>query len=403
MWESASEVSGKKSLVLSERRPLVSYLIRMNRPVPILYLSTKPDLSRGGQRSLLHLIQHLDRDRFSPHVVVPEPGPLSRELFHREVAVYSLDWPPFSPRHPLRLFRGALALRQIIRDVRPAVIHADAPRNCHLAAWVRGQAKLVMHLRVNTPDGFSDKLLAQEADRLIAVTQAVSGRFTHLPVALPKLRIIYNAVDTKLFKPAATKAEKLEIRKTFDLPRKKVLVGFLAGFVPLKRHDFLLDLWKDVLERAPDICLVLAGDQPVEERERLARRIEDEGLSRWVKMIGFVDDPEKLLPGLDFVVLPSTEEGFGRVLIEGAACGLPAVASDIPGVNEAVYREHTGVLVPLEDRKAWVVALSEMANDSDRRERMGNAALKYVLNHFTLENQATQIMAMYDKLLQERR
>ncbi|MFQ5894003.1 MAG: glycosyltransferase, partial [Nitrospinota bacterium] len=56
-------------------------------------------------------------------------------------------------------------------------------------------------------------------------------------------------------------------------------------------------------------------------------------------------------------VLPSIEEGFGRVLVEASACGLPVIASDIPGIDEAVRHEESGLLVKARSRQAWIEAL----------------------------------------------
>ncbi len=375
----------------------------MDKPVSILYLSSKPDLSRGGQRSLLHLLERLDRSRFTPVVIVPGPGSLARAAFKLKCRVFYLDWPALHPGQLPRLLDAARRFRHILKEVKPAIIHADAPRNAHFTAWLRGPVKLVMHLRVSTPDGFSDKLLALEADRLIAVSRGVAQRFTGIPMAHRKLRVIHNAVNPDVFTPASTQKMKLELRREFDLPRKKVLVGFLAGFVPLKRHDFILDLWPEVIEKAPDICLILAGDQPVEERNRIAQRIQNEGLERWVKMIDFVEHPDRLLPALDLVLLPSTEEGFNRVLLEAGACGLPAVASNIPAIEEAVRHEHTGALVELNDRATWINTIARFANDREMRHRMGTQARQYVEQRFSLERQVRLIMTLYDRMLEGRR
>ena len=83
---------------------------------------------------------------------------------------------------------------------------------------------------------------------------------------------------------------------------------------------------------------------------------------------------ESLYPGFDLFVLASHREGFPRAAMEGAACGLPIVASDIRGCRQVVDHGHTGLLVPARDAVALADAIATLAADPIRRQAMGRAA-----------------------------
>ncbi|HEB83744.1 MAG TPA: glycosyltransferase family 1 protein [Bacteroidetes bacterium] len=375
------------------------------RPGPhrVLYLSLLPDLSRGGQNSLLNLLGALDRSRVQPALVTPAEGALAQACRRRNIPVFIVPWPRSIVRAPGSLPRTLLRLSRVIRAFRPDIIHADAPRNAHLAALVRGRAKLVAHLRVADPDGFSDRLLSWEADALVAVSRGTALRFEGYPEARKrKLHLIYNAVDIERFHPVEP-AEKVKLREEFTLPIDRPVVGFIAGFIPMKRHAFLLELWGDVVESAGLALLALLGRGSEDAIDRLKEIIRRRGIENSVRFLPFVERPERFYPACDLVVLPSgvvdgETEGFPRVVIEAGACGVPAVVSDLPGTNEGVDHGRSGLALPPEDSGAWASELSELLLHPERREAMGRAARQYIVEHFSLNRHAEAVMNLYDEL-----
>ncbi len=418
--------------------------------LPVLYLSLRSDLTRGGQHSLLHLIENLDRTRYMPYVVAPEPGSFSRKLFLMGVPVYDCPLPHLNLSSIPALCKASRRLSSIINEVKPVIIHADAPRNTHLAALAKPvrtklvilrnalrrkmescidnkdrcktrcgcssdkvqrcmefiqstpPPKLVTHLRVANYDGLSDRLLAAETDGFIAISHGVAERFTRFPQPIPrKIRVVYNGVDIHSFTPVARK-EKQELRKEFNLPDDKPVVAFLAGFVPFKRHDFFLDIWSKIVEKSGGAFLAMAGHGPEEGRAKVEERIRKEGLQDTARVLPFVDKPERLLNACDMLVLPSDknrEEGFGRVVIEANACGLPVVASNIAGTREAVKHGETGFLRAPEDKRGWIDSVSMLLYDRTLREKMGANGRKWAVEKFSLELHAEDVMRYYDDLL----
>lgn len=368
-------------------------------PKPILYLTLRGDLLRGGQVSLLRLLERLDRRRITPIVGVPHDGPLAQRLRELDIEVKVLGpWPQFLRTSLFRYIGFLWQLRSAIRNLKPNIIHVDVPRLAHLVALVKGRAKLLMHLRVMTPDGLSDALLAGESDAMIAISHGVADRFRRFRRHIrDKITIVYNGIDVERFKPLG-KRERTAVRKQLSLAESQPLVTLLAAFDPIKRQEFALDIWEKVVE-ASDAHLVMAGGGDMALKARLQERIDSGELKGHVSLLDPTDKPEELLGAADVNLLTTVEEGFGRVIVESAACGMPSVASDSPGVRETILPGVTGVLLPASaTAEEWAERILELLNDAARRKNLGEKARTFAVERFSLEEHVARVMNVY-KLL----
>lgn len=148
-----------------------------------------------------------------------------------------------------------------------------------------------------------------------------------------------------------------------------VCVGRLAH---VKRQDELIEAAVIARRRVPDLRLILVGDGPL--RAELERRIALHDAGSWITLAGRLSHSEliELYRSAWLVASASLAEGWGLTLTEAAACGTPAVASDIRGHRSSVVDGVTGVLAPL-DRLGDTLA--EVLLDDALRARLGGAAL----------------------------
>jgi glycosyltransferase involved in cell wall biosynthesis len=102
---------------------------------------------------------------------------------------------------------------------------------------------------------------------------------------------------------------------------------------------------------------------------------------------------------VDAVVLPSYREGLPKGLIEAAACGLPLVATDVPGCREVVADGVDGLLVPPRSADALAQAIARLRDDSALAGRLGEAARRKALEHFDESIVIARTMAVYDELI----
>jgi glycosyltransferase involved in cell wall biosynthesis len=316
------------------------------------------------------------------------------------VRVHQLAWPRLLAR-PWKIPAAAARLREIAREADAEILHADAPRNAHLAA-IATRRPLVAHLRVATPDGLSDRLLAAETARMIAVSEAVARRFAaYLPRVRGKVRVVHNAVQTDRFRPL-TQDEKAHARRDHGLPPDRPVVVLLGAFVRFKRQEWFLRRWPGIIKRAGSALLVMAGRDPEGRAAQIQRLAGDLGVADSVRILPFLHRPELLFGAADLAVVPSSdtrEEGFPRVTIEAAACGLATVVTDGEGLREGVVHGRTGLLVGAEDGEGWQRSVAELLLHPARREAMGRAARAMAEERFSAEVHGEAVLGVYREIL----
>lgn len=124
----------------------------------------------------------------------------------------------------------------------------------------------------------------------------------------------------------------------------------------------------------------------------------DEGI---IEYWGRRDDMPAVLAAADIVCLPTYyREGMPRVLIEAAACGRPAITTDMPGCRDIVVDGTTGLLVAPRDVDGLVLAIERLAADPGLRSTLGLAAREHAVRHFPLDAVLASTLAVFDELLQ---
>ncbi len=114
--------------------------------------------------------------------------------------------------------------------------------------------------------------------------------------------------------------------------------------------------------------------------------------------MGWRDDAVKIISAYDVFVLPSLNEGMGRVLVEAMALGKPIVASNIGGIPDLVIHGKNGFLVPPKNPKELAKYIQILLEDEKKREKMGLAGKEMSLN-FSAENMVEKIEKLYGELL----
>ena len=122
----------------------------------------------------------------------------------------------------------------------------------------------------------------------------------------------------------------------------------------------------------------------------------DEGIVEWW---GHRRDMPSVLAESNVVCLPSYHEGLPKVLIEGAACGRPLIASDIAGCREVVRHMENGLLVKVKDAASLAAAIRTLVEDRELRVRLGKNGRQLAVDNFSIGRVIEQTRALYDELL----
>ena len=110
------------------------------------------------------------------------------------------------------------------------------------------------------------------------------------------------------------------------------------------------------------------------------------------------DDIVNVLHQADVVCLPSYREGLPKSLLEAASCGIPLVATDVPGCREVCIGQHTGLLVEPKDESTLIDALSELIREPELRRKYGRNARRLVESKFSLEVISAKTISFYDEI-----
>jgi glycosyltransferase involved in cell wall biosynthesis len=169
--------------------------------------------------------------------------------------------------------------------------------------------------------------------------------------------------------------------------------------VPVKGPEFLVKASKYIISKYPDTYFMFTGDGPLEQD--LKRKAREMGISDNIIFLGWRDDLAKIISIYDIFVLPSLNEGMGRVLVEAMALGKSIVATNVGGIPDLVVHGKSGFLVPSKNPKELAKYIQVLLEDKDKREKMGLAG-KEMASNFSSERMVEKIANLYKKLLTQK-
>ena len=247
------------------------------------------------------------------------------------------------------------------------------------------------------------------ADHYLSVSPGLTEHY--LAAGLPSDRIQQapNGVDAERFRPA-TPGERMALRTALGLPLDRPLVLFVGVMSQDKQPHVLFDAWLQ-LQRDPALrsTLVLVGatsprqfeaDQGLAEDIR--RRADEAGCGDRVIFVPPTNQIHDYFRAADVYAMPSIREGLPIALLEAMACGLPCVASRLPGATDVMIEDDVnGRLVPPQDTAALASALGTVIANPDAAARMGAAARRTVEERYTMQRVADIWLATYLRVLKE--
>jgi glycosyltransferase involved in cell wall biosynthesis len=208
-----------------------------------------------------------------------------------------------------------------------------------------------------------------------------------------------SGVDLDRFKPNPVK--RAQTREVLAIPDDEFVLLYVGRF---KQEKGLLELaraFKIFLESGNRGLLLLVG--PDEEcLEGAIREILKEHLKQ-VRVVGYVNNPEDFMVSADILTLPSHREGFGSVIIEGAACGLPSIASNIYGLSDAVVHGVTGILVKKSDERGLSGAISFFATAKGEMKKYSESARRRAVEKFSSKGYTEAVVKFYQSRISMKR
>jgi glycosyltransferase involved in cell wall biosynthesis len=366
----------------------------------LLFTTITGQMIGGGQRSLLLILEKLNKKRFKPFLICPSEGD-----FTDKAEKLGIETTIIKTRSLKRLnfFSNAATIFKLIKFIKQKnidLIHTDAPRQTFytgIAARLAGKP-LIWHVRVSDPEeNFYDKFLLTLSSKVIAVSKAVRERLEEVAPRSDKFVVIYNGVDLTEF---SSQLPDKKIKEEFGIEDDLILVGTVGQLIPGKGQDIFLRAAAQVSKLFPNVKFIIVGDGNEAYRKKLEDLSKELRIAEKVIFTGFREDIPQIMSSLDIFVLSSTNlEGFSRVILEGMASRKPVIASRVGGNPEAVEDGKTGIIVPPEDPAPLADAILELVKNEDKRSQMGEAGRRRVEKLFSIEKNIAQIEKLYEELL----
>jgi len=197
--------------------------------------------------------------------------------------------------------------------------------------------------------------LYPKATRVSAISNGVKENLLSFGISPCKIKVIYNPQPLQELYELATEFSPIQIKQDASI---LITVGRL---VDQKDHDTLIKAFEKV-KRKIDACLYIIGDGP--NRKKLENLAQTLALVDDIRFMGWQPNPFALLKQADLFVLSSRFEGFGNVIVEAMACGLPVVTTDCPsGPREILRGGEIGALVPVGDVDALAQAITTLLSN----------------------------------------
>jgi glycosyltransferase involved in cell wall biosynthesis len=372
-------------------------------PTPQVVFHILPSLVVGGaERLVVHLMEHLSRERFSPVCICLE-SPLGT---HYEARVQASGTPLyFLGKGAGASWRVLQQLDALFRQYRPTVVHT------HIIGLNYAYPLMFRYrtpARVHTVHSLAQHEVGVRIGAWVRIL-AFRYRIGHVvPVAVAEdvrttIRQLYGYLDAPLIPNGIPTDEyapdpnrRRRWRQRHGLEPEAIVLTHVGRFAPPKNHALLIEAFAQVRTHTP-LYLLLVGGGELEDAVR--QQVAGLGLQERVRFLGVRADVPAILNASDLFVLSSRWEGNPLSVMEAMAAGLPVVSTAVGGVPELVREGETGLLVPSGDAAALARALQALVDDPARREAMGAAARQHAITHFDIRHTVRQYEVLYSTLL----
>jgi glycosyltransferase involved in cell wall biosynthesis len=352
----------------------------------------------GAERVVVNLLKGLSRRDFSITLLLYEG--IFDYLLPENVEVITLDIR--SSRNILKTTRGfflkIISIARLIKKNKPDIVFSllsDTNVITILARSLSGVHSKVIVSERNHPTlslkndlyGGITKFLMRycypKAERIIAISQGIKKDLLenfNLPEG--KIEVIYNPVDIAEIERLSAE----EINHPWVNGELPIIIS-IGRLTKQKGHSYLIKVFSIVRQSLP--CrLVIIGTG--EEEENLVNMVNTLGLKNDVEFLGFQRNPFKYMARSSLFISASRYEGFGNVLVEAMALGLPVISTDCPsGPAEIIEHGKNGILVPIEDEGRLERTIVKLLTNDELRRKLSSEA-KIRAQYFALDKRVEQ-------------
>ena len=397
--------------------------------IRVLYCESNVDGTIGGSHyCLLYLIENLDRTRFEPIVLFYQDHPLvARFRESAETLVWDMPAPfvlgplrrGFHRRQPLlalpltvaqksvNVFGWMALVRRFARFLRERniqIVHLNNSIIRHhdwmTAALMTGTPCLTHERGINRSYSAASRFFSRRLHAVISMSKSIRDFLVAGKVDPANVRVLYDGVDpAKLRRDKDADAVRAQLGLTPDRP----VIGIVGNVRYWKGQEVVIRAAARLVEAHPTLaCLIVGATAPVDQpyEDRLREMVREHRLESNVIFCGYQKVPADFVNIMDVVVHASVEpEPFGMVVLEAMAMKKPMVGSRAGGVPEMVVEGVTGYTYPPGNAEELAARVGELLKDPAAAQRFGEAAHRRVVEHFSVEQYARDVEAVYRAVL----
>lgn len=327
---------------------------------------------------------------------------IRREVFEG-IEVYYIR---FLPLYPLHVHIHSIFVKRFFKSIKsnfdiihfhtplPAIFNSELPKITTVHTPMKADiskvelvnpSSLAIKLQGNVSYYIERKLFGM-SDKITCVATSVSLELRDYGLNPSEIIVVGNGVDENIFYPTKQKCEEKYVLYTGRLSYRKGLFDFIeSGLIVCSLH--------------PDVTFKLTGKGPL--INKLKKIVNASVYKDRFQFLGHVkkDELVKLYQNATVFVLPSHYEGLPTTLLEGMACGLPVIATEISGNIDVIESNVNGILVPIKSPKRIAEEISKLLNDEGVRLRLGISARNTIEDRFSWSTISDKILCCYESVL----
>jgi len=400
------------------------------KPVSVLHLAAADNMIFPILRDQLCCLREAG---FRIHTASID-GPLGRRI--QEDGFLWTALPLTREMAPLSDWRALRFIERFCRQQRFDIVHTHTPKGNVIGQWAARRAGVPVVLQTLHGFYFHDRMPWFERKKWIWIERFSARHSSHIlcqnpedvetaireGIAAPEqITCLGNGIDIERFHPAGPDdPRRARVREELHIPAQDLVVGMVGRFVAEKGFpEFLAAAEKIALRSSTGVSPVPGGEHERDARgtpggvhflavgHKLASERSGETwspprsgpLKGRLSVLQDRDDMADLYAAMDIHVLPSHREGFPRALMEGAATGLPQVATNIRGCRQTVEDGKAGFLVAVGDVAALAERIERLLTDPALRASFGSAARARALAEFDQRRVFEKVKACYERLI----
>ncbi len=363
-------------------------------------------MDHGGiETYLMSVLRNYDRERFQMDIMYtgPREGSYAPDARTLGARLHGL------PLHYDQIRFVWKFYRFLRRNHYDAVnVHlADISGGATLAAWFAGVRSRVVSYHSQLDDmGFLRNLYLRGMRTIVLKTSTsittsspavTESHFSRINTSNKHIEPIAYGCDIKRFSTAPEAL--LDIDRS-NWKADTVVIGHIGSYRPQKNHEALIQIARNVLNKAPHTRFVLCGAASSgydDYKNRIDQMIDSSGLRPFLSQVQGLDDVRKLHYACDIFILPSRNEGMPVSLIEAQAAGRPVVASRINGIVLATAPEMQQNLFEIDDVESFANCLVDLIRNKEKRIQQGIAGQKFARENLDIKVSVNKYQLLYEQ------